>query len=79
MERVTWAVLLRLPLVPVMRTAYVPVAVVLLVVMFSVVVAVPPLVLTGLVVNEGVAPVGRPLALKLTLLLKPPLGVTVIP
>jgi len=62
----------KLPDVPVMVTATVPVAAVLLTVRVNV------LVLAVLGLNNAVTPVGRPEADKLTLLLKPFCGVTVM-
>jgi hypothetical protein len=65
-------VFVKLPEVPVMVTATVPVAAVLLAASVNVLV---PGVLTGL--NDAVTPLGRPDADKLTLLLKPFSGLTV--
>jgi hypothetical protein len=65
---VTFAVRVRLPLVPVTVNAYVPTAVLLLVVMASVEL---PLPATVAGVNVPAAPLGRPATLMVTLLLKP--------
>ena len=66
-------VCVRLPLVPVTVTVAVPVAAVLLAVKVSVLVLV---VLEGL--NDAVTPEGNPEAERLTLPLKPPVGLTVM-
>ena len=60
------------PEVPVMTTVVAPVVAVLLAV------RVKMLVVALVEVNEAVTPLGRPEATKLTLLVKPPVGFTVI-
>ena len=62
----------KLPEVPVMTTVVAPVMAVLLAV------RVKMLVVALVEVNEAVTPLGRPEATKLTLLVKPPVGFTVI-
>lgn len=71
--RLIWAVLLRLPEIPVIVTLTVPVVAVALAVSVSVLVVV---VLVGL--NDAVTPVGSPEADKLTMPLKPFCGFTVM-
>src|SRR5581483_7076898 len=71
--RLIVVVCVRLPLVPVTVTVAVPVVAVLLAVRVSVLVVV---VLAGL--NDAVTPLGNPEADRLTLLLKPLTGVTVM-
>jgi hypothetical protein len=71
--RLSIVVLVRLPDVPVMVTVAVPVVAVPVAVSVSVLVAV-----AGLGLKDAVTPLGRPEADKLTLLLKPFCGVTVI-
>jgi hypothetical protein len=62
----------KLPEVPVMTTKVEPVAAVLLAV------RVKRLVAALVEVNDAVTPLGRPEATRLTLLVKPPVGFTVI-
>lgn len=62
----------KLPEVPVMTTVVAPVVAVLLAVRVKVLVVAP------VEVNEAVTPLGRPEAARLTLLVKPPVGFTVI-
>ena len=74
-NKVTVAVCVRLPLVPVIVTVYVPVSVLVPVVTVIVLLPEPPL--TGLGLNVALAPKGSPLALKVTLAAKPLSAVTV--
>jgi len=62
------------PLVPVIVSVYVPTGVEAAVVTFMVLLPEP---MTEVGLNEALAPVGRPLALKVTVPLKPPDAVTV--
>jgi hypothetical protein len=71
--RPTVIVLVKVPDVPVIVTVTVPVVAVLRAVSVKALVAV-----AGFGLNDAVTPLGRPDADKLTLLLKPPWGVTVI-
>jgi hypothetical protein len=73
--KVTVVVWLSEPLVPVMVSVKVPVGVLELVVTLMVLVPEPPLIGFGL--NEALAPEGSPLALNVTLAVKPLSGVTV--
>jgi hypothetical protein len=65
----------RLPLVPVIVSVYVPVGVLPVVVTFMVLFPEPPVM--GLGLKEALALEGSPLALKVTLPVKPPEGLTV--
>jgi hypothetical protein len=65
----------RLPLVPVIVSVKVPVVVLEIVETFMVLVPEPPVI--GLVLKVADAPEGSPLALRVTLPVKPPEGVTV--
>jgi hypothetical protein len=73
--RVTVAVWVRLPLFPVTVRVKFPVGVLELVVTLMLLVPEPPLI--GFVPKLAVAPVGSPLALKVTLPVKPFSGATV--
>ena len=73
-KKVTVAVCVRLPLVPVIVIVYVPVGVLVPVVTVIVLLPEPPL--TGFGLNVGFAP-GIPLALKVTFPVKPLSAVTV--
>jgi hypothetical protein len=72
--RVTLVVRVSAPLVPVIVSGYDPIGVVLAVVT---VIVDEPLVVTEVGLNVADAPAGRPLALKVTVPVNPPLGVTV--
>ena len=73
--RVTVAVWVSEPLVPVMVSVYVPVGVVELVVTLMALLPEPPVMGFGL--NVALAPEGSPLALSVTLPVKLPIAVTV--
>ena len=73
--KVTVVVWVSEPLVPVMVSVYVPVGVVELVVTLMVLLPEPPVMGFGL--NEALAPEGSPPTLRLTLPVKPPVGLTV--